>query len=141
MALRGACPRQHARLVRRSPAQGAAGSGIASHDRHRPRSWLPLRPVILRLTMIVVLAVALGLLALSAGALLVLDIRLDAAADEALSGRADAVVATLAPANGTVTMLDTPADDVLDAGVWVFDSAGRIVVRAPGSATVEKAVA
>lgn len=94
-----------------------------------------------RLTLVVLLAVALALTALSASAMLVLGARLDSAADAGLGARAEAVIATLAPDNGSVRMLDTPSDDALDAGVWVADSSGRTVVRAPASPDLQRAVA
>jgi two-component system, OmpR family, sensor kinase len=93
-----------------------------------------------RLTLVVLLAVAIALTALSMSAFLVLTARLDGTADAGLGARADAVIATLASDHGTVTMLDTPADDALDAGVWVFDSGGRAVVRAPATADMQRAV-
>lgn len=93
-----------------------------------------------RLTLVVVLAVALALTALSVSAFLVLAARLDGAADAGLAARAEAAIATLAPDNGRVRMLDTPSDDALDAGVWVSDASGRAVVRAPATAHLQHAV-
>ena len=92
------------------------------------------------LTLAVLLAVAAALLALSLGAFLVLSARLEGAAGTLLTTRADAVVATLASEGRRLTMLDTPADDTLDAGVWVFDGDGGSVVRAPGTPELQASV-
>lgn len=86
------------------------------------------------------LAVTAALALLAGTAVAVLSARLDGAADAELSDRADAVIATLAPRDGTVSMLDTPSDDALDAGVWVADRGGGFIVQAPASAPVEAAV-
>ena len=92
------------------------------------------------LTLVVMSVVAAALVSLSGGSFFVLSGQLGRAADAMLAARADAVIATLGVRSGKVVVLDTPADDVLDSGVWVFDAATRPIVRAPGSASIQASV-
>ena len=89
----------------------------------------------------VLASVAVALVALSVGFYVVLSTGLERSADSVLAARADAVVATLSSSDGLLVIHDTPADDVLDAGVWIGDATGRLILRSPGGKSIQAAVA
>lgn len=78
--------------------------------------------------------VALWVVVLALGANFLLAASLSRQADAVLRARAEATAATVqvSPA-GTVTVLEIRDDRVLDVGTWIFDGAGGVVERPPGS--------
>ncbi|MBA3523060.1 MAG: sensor histidine kinase, partial [Geodermatophilaceae bacterium] len=78
--------------------------------------------------------VALWIVLLALGANLLLSASLSRQADAVLQARAEATAATVQVSlTGTVTVLDIRDDRILDAGAWIFDGAGDIVEKPPGS--------
>jgi two-component system, OmpR family, sensor kinase len=77
------------------------------------------------ITATVTLAVALA--ALTAGFYSVLTWRLEGDANGVLRARAEAAAANVATRQGHLVLDDTPFDQALDSGVWVFDVKGTLV--------------
>lgn len=78
--------------------------------------------------------VALWIVLLAVGANLLLSASLSRQADAVLQARAEATAATVQVSpSGTVTVLEIRDDRILDVGTWIFDGAGNIVERPPGS--------
>ncbi|SDO33746.1 Signal transduction histidine kinase [Klenkia soli] len=87
-----------------------------------------------RLSWSATVVVALWVLLLAVGANELLARVLAGQADDVLQARAEAVAQTVDVApDGTVTVLDGRDDQALDVGTWIFDGAGGIVERPPGS--------
>ncbi|GAA0969425.1 HAMP domain-containing sensor histidine kinase [Acrocarpospora macrocephala] len=85
-----------------------------------------------RLVLSAAAPLAVALLALTVGFSVVLSLRLDHDADHALRARADAAAAVITVSQGRLQVIDTPYDEALDNGVWVFD-ARRAPVSSPAS--------
>jgi two-component system, OmpR family, sensor kinase len=93
-----------------------------------------------RLVLAVAVAVAIALAVLTAGFNVLLSARLERDADAVLRSRAEARLATLTLDRGRLTVEDPLDDARLGQRAWVYDRRGP-VLRAPGSAAVQRAVA
>ncbi|GII56597.1 two-component sensor histidine kinase [Planotetraspora thailandica] len=71
------------------------------------------------------LAATLG--ALTIGFSAVLSWRLEQDANAVLRARAEAAAANVTIRQGHLTLTDTPYDEALDSGVWVFDGRGTLI--------------
>jgi signal transduction histidine kinase len=106
---------------------------MRSLGRLRPSGRSSLRS---RLSWSASLVVALWVVLLAVGANLLLARGLATQADDVLRARAEATALTVQVADdGTVSVLETRDDRALDVGTWIFDAAGAIVERPPGSSS------
>jgi signal transduction histidine kinase len=94
-----------------------------------------------RVTIAAGLALAIGLAALTLGAMLLLSSRLRADAGSLLRTRAGAVLATLDTRGGRVDIGEPPNDESLDRDAWVFDVSGRLLEQAQASPATQRAAA
>jgi signal transduction histidine kinase len=83
--------------------------------------------------------VTLGMLLLTAGIWLVLQVRLDADVQAIFTDRASSVSALLSNSDGTLTVAETRGDEALESGFWLFDQSGRVVTSPIANANVEAA--
>jgi two-component system, OmpR family, sensor kinase len=83
--------------------------------------------------------VTLGMLLLTAGIWLVLQLRLDADVQAIFTDRASSVSALLSNSGGTLAVAETRGDEALETGFWLFDRSGRVVTSPSANATVEAA--
>ena len=90
-----------------------------------------------RVALASVLVLALGTVAIGVAINVLLTNRLSADADAVLTARADAQRATLDVERGRLVVRDGPQDEALDRDAWVFDRAGKVVVRPPGAAALQ----
>jgi two-component system, OmpR family, sensor kinase len=81
-----------------------------------------------------------GLAVLSVALNLLLVNRLSADASAVLATRADAQIATLDAAGGTLRIRDAPDDAALDQHAWIFDASGRAIARSPAAGRLARAV-
>ncbi|WP_436762230.1 sensor histidine kinase [Streptosporangium sp. V21-05] len=74
---------------------------------------------------------AAALVVLTTGFYMLLSWQLESGADGVLRARAGAAAATVTTLQGRLKVNETPFDEVLDSGVWVFDAAGAPVSGPP----------
>ncbi|MER6177587.1 ATP-binding protein [Streptosporangium sp. NPDC001681] len=84
-----------------------------------------------RLVVTATAALAAALVVLTMGFYLVLSRQLEKGADGVLRARAGAAAATVTTFQGRLRVNETPFDEVLDSGVWVFDAGGVPVSTPP----------
>ncbi|MFJ2033568.1 sensor histidine kinase [Streptosporangium sp. NPDC087985] len=80
-----------------------------------------------RLVVTATAMLAVALAALTIGFYAVLSWRLEGNADGVLRARAEAAAATVTTRDGRLVLTETPFDEALDNGLWVFDSGGALV--------------
>ncbi|MEU9890961.1 ATP-binding protein [Sphaerisporangium sp. NPDC051011] len=90
-----------------------------------------------RLVFSAAVPLAVALVALTAGFYVVLSWRLERDADHALRARADAAAGVITVSSGRLHMIETPFDEALDNGVWVFDARGA-VVSSPAAGALDR---
>ena len=93
----------------------------------------PTRSLRSRLSWSATLVVALWVALLTVGANALLGVALAGEADRVLRARAEAVAATVEPADdGHVQVVDGRGDAALDAGTWIYAAGGTVVETPPG---------
>ncbi|RCG29899.1 HAMP domain-containing protein [Sphaerisporangium album] len=90
-----------------------------------------------RLVLSAAAPLAVALVALTVGFHVVLSWRLERDADHALRARADAAAGVLTVSSGRLHMIETPFDEALDNGVWVFDAHGA-TVSSPAAGALDR---
>ncbi|MFC7384795.1 ATP-binding protein [Sphaerisporangium rhizosphaerae] len=81
---------------------------------------------------------AVALLTLTAGLYVVLSWRLESDADNVLRDRAAAAASTVTSSQGRPSVRETPYDEALDNGVWVFDAGGAKISGPAATGTVDQ---
>jgi signal transduction histidine kinase len=92
-----------------------------------------------RLVITATATLAVALAALTAGFYSVLSWRLEKDANGVLRTRAEAAAANVTTRQGRLVLDDTPFDEALDSGVWVFDVKGTLVSGPSRSSSLDRA--